>query len=104
MKSSIRALLILGLPTLGLAQSIDQKSARTASDSLKKTADAFVVQEKSSGRPFTMERDCPSPDLFNAAKSSHWQTLELGLSFPVGMPIGEFRIYSRYTCPAPRSP
>ncbi len=104
MKSSTLALLILCLPTQGLAQSVDQKSALGENDPLKKTSDAFVVQEKSSGRPFTIERDCPSPDLLNVVKSSHWNTLELGFSFPLGTPSGEFKIYSRYTCPAPRSP
>jgi len=104
MKSSSLALLILSLPTLGLAQTADQKSARTESVLLKNNSDAFAALEKSSERPFRMERDCPSPDLMDVVKSSNWNTLELGLSFALGTPSGEFKLYSRYTCPAPRSP
>ena len=62
----------------------------------------FGVETKTREKPVHIEQDCPSPDLVDYVKTSSWNNVEAGISFPIGNMV-EARLYTRYTCQAPKT-
>jgi hypothetical protein len=62
----------------------------------------FGVETKNRQRPVNVEQDCPSPDLVDYVKTTSWNNLEAGVSFPIGEGV-DARLYTRYTCQAPKT-
>lgn len=62
----------------------------------------FGVETKTREKPVHIEQDCPSPDLVDYVKTSSWNSVEGGISFPLDS-MSEVRLYTRYTCQAPKT-
>ncbi|MDQ3233322.1 MAG: hypothetical protein M3Q07_16010, partial [Pseudobdellovibrionaceae bacterium] len=73
--------------------STEQASARGRS--------AYASEQKARDRPIRFEQDCPPPEMVDVIQSSSWNTVEMGVSFPLGEGLGQVRPYTRYTCPSP---
>jgi len=63
---------------------------------------SFGVETKNRQRPVHVEQDCPSPDLVDYVKTTSWNNMEAGISFPIGGD-SDARLYTRYTCDAPKT-
>lgn len=63
-----------------------------------KDPSAVAVEQKASDKPLRIEQECPTPEMTDVIKSSSWNTVEVGVSFPLGEGLGGVVPYSRYTC------
>ncbi|WP_141733749.1 hypothetical protein [Oligoflexus tunisiensis] len=62
---------------------------------------AFAVEQQVRESPIRFDRDCPPPETVDVFQRSTWNSVEFGVSFPLGDALGETRLYTRYNCPAP---
>jgi len=63
----------------------------------------FGVETKTREKPVMIEQDCPSPDLVDYVKTTSWNNVEAGVSFPLGDSMSDVRLYTRYTCQSPKT-
>jgi hypothetical protein len=91
-------LLIAGFGTTSAAQ---QLQVPTGEKSDEQGKSAFAVEQRARERPIRIEQSCPPPESVDLFQTSTWNTVEFGLSFPLGEGSGEARPYTRYTCPNP---
>lgn len=89
-------LLIAGAGTAWAAQ---QTQVPTGEKSDEQGKSAFAVEQRARERPIRVEQECPPPESVDLFQTSTWNTVEIGLSFPLGEGSGEPRPYTRYTCP-----
>jgi hypothetical protein len=66
------------------------------------TSTNLGVETKTRQMPVYVEQDCPSPDLVDTVKTTSWNNLEGGISFPLDN-MSDVRLYTRYTCAAPKT-
>jgi hypothetical protein len=90
-------LLIAGAGTLAA----QQLQVPTGEKSDEQGKSAFAVEQRVRERPIRVEQNCPPPESVDLFQTSTWNTVEIGLSFPLGEGSGEARPYTRYTCPNP---
>ena len=63
---------------------------------------AFAVEQRAPEQPLRIEQDCPRPEIADLLKSStNWNTVEIGVSLPLGQTTRAVKPYTRYTCPNP---
>lgn len=72
----------------------------TGEKALEKSKSAFAVEERVREKPLRFEQDCPPPATVDVIQGSSWNTVEFGVSFPLGEGLGDVKPYTRYTCPA----
>jgi len=89
--------LLLGAASVG-AQTFQVPTGEKAAE---KDKSAFAVEQRVREKPLRFEQDCPPPETVDVIQGSSWNTVEFGISFPLGEGLGEVKPYTRYTCPAP---
>jgi|GEM_PF-2957269 hypothetical protein len=60
-----------------------------------------VEQRQTAVDGLQVEQACPSFTMWDRAPTTGWNTLELGLSFPLGETGQTVKPYTRYTCRGP---
>jgi len=102
MLPTLSTLLVLAWPgTLWGATPIPMPSGKKLALNSSSSTN-FGVETKTRERPVHIQQDCPSPDLVDYVKTSSWNNVEAGVSFPLDSE-SEVRLYTRYTCPAPKT-
>lgn len=104
MKALVLGLFLAGFvaPQLRAAEVRSDKPVIPEKAEVLKNRSAFATTERAPEKPVRIEQDCPAPDPSDAFRGSTWNSIEVGISFPLGVSAPDFKPYTRYTCPAPR--